>query len=175
MEPNPAYQDRCFKLPTHSPSGRSPCFCAIDIPSVVEHVRIVPDAVVERVRRSDQVTQRPDARDPATGSRLHYQIAKGRTAEKWLITVEHLIRATESGDGWLTLAQIGMQTLRPAPANWEPTAVAGGDNRAREISGQARSCAMLRFDGDNMVKIDDKLKLARDAAAPTCDSNNVWF
>jgi len=44
-----------------------------------------------------------------------------------------------------------------------------------EAVGRLCSGRRLRFDGDNMVKIDDKLKLARDAAAPTSDSNNVWF
>jgi hypothetical protein len=62
--------------------------------------------MVPRVRRCDRPRRLPEARDAAT------YITKLPRAEQdlviWQIAVAHLIRATETGGGWLMLARIGM-------------------------------------------------------------------
>ena len=62
--------------------------------------------MVPRIRRSDRPGRRPEARYAPGRSDLHHQTAKAEQ-DLWQIAVEHLIRAAETGGGWLMLARIG--------------------------------------------------------------------
>jgi hypothetical protein len=65
--------------------------------------------MVPRVRRSNRSAGRPKAGDVEGCRDLHHQATEGEEqVDEWQIAIEHLIRAAETGGGWLMLARIGI-------------------------------------------------------------------
>jgi hypothetical protein len=65
--------------------------------------------MVPRVRRSDHPGRRQEARDAPRRATYITKLPKAeQDLEIWQIAVEHLIRAAETGGGWLMLAHTGV-------------------------------------------------------------------